>query len=701
MNYKFILLFLFILTAHLVTAQDNKYLWFFEKGFAESDILYKPQEYIGQEKNFDNLIISAPLETKIQSPTNGTISFFQYSYLNSLNSSVVYERMPTNYKTDSLYFAEQSINDVKFISLLIAIKTDDGKVVHIRGLRPTKSFKTGDKIKIGDIIGKVGYFYSKINKPTICFSVSENGKPIDPMSPFGLKSGFVGNNRVKNVTFLSKEEANTDFDVFISALKEIMPDIYDFISESEFERFIISAKEELSTQVHIRDFERIIINSINLIRDSHLYLLSPRYSNKDSFTTPISIGWLNDSLIVTRTSPLYLKYYKRKIAEVDGISADSLKKIIKTYINPTDGYVVSNPEFVLLTYGYLKYCQYKQDGSSNYSLNIKFDDGEVKYFEGVKISPNSCVPLLPSWKEYALINRYQKNYLIDSLDKQTAYIGLSTFDLNEVETDAIENFIREISKKQTPNLIIDLRNNSGGDVKVLSKLFSFIAQEPFYHESYSKVNKKGEYEFFKYCTNYNNDATLLFPDYHKIHNRDGFYKYNKDEIQPDKATNYKGRVYVLTNENSFSASTNFAGLVKKYRRGVVVGRETGSTYHQLKAVKFADLKLPNSNIDVRIPMVKTVFDTIVNDAFPWGRGVLPDYDVNISLKELSFENGDSVLNYTKKLISENKYILEQKDKNSETFLNTDNYLKYTISIVALLLIVVLIVIFRKRFSTIK
>lgn len=691
MNYRLIHVLLLVQITNLVAAQDNKYVWFFEKGYAERDILYKPQDYIEQEKIFDNLIITAPLETSVLSPVNGTILHYQYIYFNSLISVVSFGHKPTNYKADSLCFAKESINDIKFISLSIGIKADDGKVLYINGLRPVRSFKTGEEIKAGDLIGKVGYFYNKINKPSICFSVTEKGKPVDPMSPFGLKSCFIGSN-VKEVTFLSKEEANYDFDIFIGALKEIMPDIYDFVSKSDFEKFVISKKEELNTLVYIRDFERIIINTISIIRDSHLSMLSPRYSPEESFTAPISIGWLNDTLFVTRTSPLYSEYYRRKISEVDGISADSLKKLIKTYIKSADGYVVSSPEFVLLTVGYLDYFQYGQNAASNHSMNIKFDNGEDKCFEGIKTTPHSCVPLLPSWKEFYLTNRHRDKYLVDSSDKQTAYIGLSTFELNEVETDNIENFIRGISQKETPNLIIDLRKNSGGKALVLLKLFSFIAQEPFFLDCYSKVNKRGGYEFFSHSMNYYNDTSLLFPDYQKMPDRGGFYKYNKEEeVQPDTTTNYKGRVYVLTDENSFSASTYFAGLVKKYRRGVVVGRETGSTYHQLKAIRYTNLKLPNSNIDIRIPMVKTVFDTIVSNTFPWGRGVLPDYKVNISLEELSYENGDTILNYTKSLISENKYIIEREDTNSEKVLETNNKIKYTIALVALSLIVVLIV----------
>ena len=55
-------------------------------------------------------------------------------------------------------------------------------------------------------------------------------------------------------------------------------------------------------------------------------------------------------------------------------------------------------------------------------------------------------------------------------------------------------------------------------------------------------------------------------------------------------------------------------------------------------------------------MIKDVFDTVVNERFPYGRGVLPDYPVNFTPEELSFAHGDSILNYALQLIREGKYI---------------------------------------------
>jgi C-terminal processing protease CtpA/Prc len=106
----------------------------------------------------------------------------------------------------------------------------------------------------------------------------------------------------------------------------------------------------------------------------------------------------------------------------------------------------------------------------------------------------------------------------------------------------------------------------------------------------------------------------------------------------DEKINYKGNVYVLANEHSFSAASLFAALVHKYQRGIIIGRETGNPYHQLFGEKFAHVVLPNSLLVVRIPLVKCVFDSGNDMTIPFGRGVLPDYEVPLNREELEFKN---------------------------------------------------------------
>ena len=128
---------------------------------------------------------------------------------------------------------------------------------------------------------------------------------------------------------------------------------------------------------------------------------------------------------------------------------------------------------------------------------------------------------------------------------------------------------------------------------------------------------------------------------------------------PDSAHQYKGRVYVLTNGRSLSCATIFPAVLVRNRRGVSVGRETGSAYHFINAYESAHIMLPNLMRVIAIPMVKVVFDTTVCARTPWGRGLLPDYNVPLTYRELLMgDDGetDVMLEYALQLIADGKYL---------------------------------------------
>ena len=72
----------------------------------------------------------------------------------------------------------------------------------------------------------------------------------------------------------------------------------------------------------------------------------------------------------------------------------------------------------------------------------------------------------------------------------------------------------------------------------------------------------------------------------------------------------------------------------------------------MTALKFADIRLPNSGIVVRIPLVKEVFDETVTERTPAGRGLLPDYPVPMSYEEMFTAENDIVLEHALELIAE-------------------------------------------------
>ena len=676
LNMKhFKLLLLALLLSVQALAQED-YLWPVEGKKAGEDILYKPQSYIGQELNANNLIIAAPLGTNILAPVDGVIISFNYIMLSSMEYNIMYRETPTDFYQDSLYFVKLGESDVQFINLCIGIQTSDGFKVYIDGLHPSKSYKTGQKVQRGEIIGTAGYYYKKINEPCIRIGISKKGIAVDPMSPFGLKTTFQGYDEKQKSAF-TKAEATEDYNILVEALKEGFPGLYDYVSEAEFERETASRRERFGETVSAKELGKAIVATIGLIHDSHAALMN--LSNDNPRFSTIDFGILGDSLVVTRTGLADTKYLGRRILTIDGIPCDSMKTLIRAYNIGSDGFIESYPEFDNLCRLSLNYCSYIQPDASAYDVEIEFADGETKLFKSGSYKVNKCFPRKPSWKKWIFTNQ-QEPVNFRKISDTTAYLGISKFDLNQVEVGQIKEHFAQMVNDSVTNLIIDLRNNGGGDQDVMAEIYSFFAQEPFRQDIYQKVNKRGDFDFFRYSNNHIK-GQVPFPGYEPSPDGDGFILDLSDQWhQPDSVVNYKGKVYLLVNENSFSASAVFAGWVKKQWRGAIVGRETGSTYHQMKAIKFEDLMLPNSKYIIHFPLVKIVTDTVVNKRFPYGRGVLPDYEVKLTLDELSSPN-DSILNYTLQLIENGDYVtyvpeepeivqevVEQKDRNGNLWI---------------------------------
>ena len=76
---KTILLLLFAIICFADNAEAQEYLWPIKDAKAGSGILYGPQDYIGDEHNFSNLFIEAPLGSVVVAPADAgdvTITIF-------------------------------------------------------------------------------------------------------------------------------------------------------------------------------------------------------------------------------------------------------------------------------------------------------------------------------------------------------------------------------------------------------------------------------------------------------------------------------------------------------------------------------------------------------------------------------------------------------------------------------------------------
>ena len=106
--------------------------------------------------------------------------------------------------------------------------------------------------------------------------------------------------------------------------------------------------------------------------------------------------------------------------------------------------------------------------------------------------------------------------------------------------------------------------------------------------------------------------------------RDGRYHFGYWErhvYRPKTNNHFDGRVYVLTNGPTFSASTLFCNAVKGQSNVTIVGEETGGGWHGNSGIMIPDIILPITKLKVRLPLFKLIqYNHVPKD----GRGVKPD-----------------------------------------------------------------------------
>lgn len=647
--------------AFATAAEDEKWQWVIEGETAGTNILYRPQQHIGDELDFDLLFIGAPEGAAVVAPTDGIVENVSVSYLYSLTYMV---GSSVSEKDDMQSIVEELASngrngriDPKYVSASIAIQLDDGRKIHIAGLWMDKFFKTGSKISRGDAIGKVRRAYHKITEPSISVSVSDAmSRPADPMTPFGLKSTFIPPKEREYKQTLTEAEAKEDIAVIFDAVREAYPSLHDVISDEELAAFEGEIATKACSGISRKDFGIEMQRIAARIHDSHFLLYPDKTERREIALPQLYFGFFGDKLLVTMCHKPYWDYHGREIAAVDGIPADSIRGIVESFISRYDVGVRSRTESMLAVGASGIYQNYAPDASRDGDMTIEFADGERREFKGWKYRGGDP-ELRPNWNRYMRTNMYSDgNCSLRELNDSTAYIGISTFVLNETEVDNIRDYIA--SHDATPNLIIDVRNNGGGDTKVLARILSYLLDEPSKARGgYAQVLKRGRFESMKRSLN-RSPEDFMFEEYAPEKGIDGFVLRN-DETQniilPDSAVNYKGRIYVLADENSVSAAAMLPAAVMRNHRGAIVGRETRTAYHYMTAYKFAEIQLPNSMFTFYMPLVRLVFDTTECDRIPYGRGVLPDYEVPLTSDEI-FGEKDVILERALELIANGEYL---------------------------------------------
>ncbi len=234
----------------------------------------------------------------------------------------------------------------------------------------------------------------------------------------------------------------------------------------------------------------------------------------------------------------------------------------------------------------------------------------------------------------ALRDEYNRSLDFVGPDSSVAVMKIRGFSNGNYKAFYDDTF-KTIDSLQTETLVIDLRDNFGGRLKEITYLYSYLTDENFVMINPSEINTRSP--FLKYTMSNSRPtgikilAGILSPFIYgyelcKTKKKNGqlYYRFKASREQDPKPNNFKGKIYVLINGNSFSASSVLSTKLHGDQRATFVGEETGGAYNGTVAGFYKVYELPNTKVKARIGLahIDAPYKTE-----PDGYGVKPDVEI--------------------------------------------------------------------------
>jgi hypothetical protein len=427
-----------------------------------------------------------------------------------------------------------------------------------------------------------------------------------------------------------------------------------------------------NNDVDVNQFTNEIAKVMSEIGDRHSSVKNELFNKKDHKTynlrLPFGVATLNGKFIALKKNVTgeNFKYYYNSHPNIKSINGIAIETMINTY-NYKDKKAPEQAKLFRGSVAIQKYGEllFKNNIKCPDSIRVVFSggDGEKPETLQLTIENNSYSSKLLQQHYINRDNISKKNF--NGLSKVIAHnIGYVTIPemYHYDDVDGLENFIKNAFKSlsNTKVLIIDIRNNPGGGREILQTFAGYIvqaAQSPWVaNVAYLRTDKNivGDEESMSSRNLYsyhseklsNNDRKAIdqFSKGLKLQNTMGSSKFSNPfymVLQSGKQS-YSQPVYILVNEESFSAASVFASAFKSLPNVKIAGETTDGSSGNSRT-----LYLKNSNIKIT---VSTMLSFQRNGKTLDGNGTTPD--IVIPADENQVLNGyDSQLNKLIKIIN--------------------------------------------------
>ncbi|PWJ41872.1 S41 family peptidase [Sediminitomix flava] len=444
----------------------------------------------------------------------------------------------------------------------------------------------------------------------------------------------------------SVDEVKADLDFLYSTLQDTHYNLYINTPKNEYDIAFSELTNSITDSLSLLDSYRILQPFTALSELGHCTFDLPfarlygNYINEEGKLFPLNIRIENNKAFLTHNlSSDSTLMIGSEIVSINGKPIENYISEIHHYLSGENSYL-KDTFFDLVSFPRMLWVL--EDIKDSYTVKVRVDDKSISSHKIQAISALefetefSKVPqIFDNRRTFKIIDNiaYLKPGPFMNLESSGNSSEIETFNTNEFKNFVDSAFLK-IREGKHNQLIVDLRNNSGGSNSFSDQIIAYFADKPFkfcskFEVKTSKITK----EFWEKVEDTQNKElkeSILSHKNGEIFTSD----ISLNQPQAD-SLQFKGKVYVLINRYSYSQATVTAAMIQDYKFGTLIGETTADVPTTYGAIH--QFELPNTKISVSYPKAFIIR--------PNGNTELKGTTPDIKVTPNRFTEKDEILDY--------------------------------------------------------
>ena len=402
----------------------------------------------------------------------------------------------------------------------------------------------------------------------------------------------------------SRNKALKDFEFLNQAVVNGHPIIFNPSNKININEIVSELQNLQKDSISYFEYSLLLGKALQKVGDIHTSVLSNPLLPKVETYFPVKLCILNENLYIVTTNDN--TNIGKKVLDINGVEAQKIIAVFSNFKASDGGSTNFSQQYFNLFSQTLiaRYFNYPKE------YNIQTEDEKL-----ILNASYTAYKTDKTKKKFDNIFSNNDNYFTT---KDSIGI-LKMIAFNKNDKTLLTSTFNFLKREKINNLVIDLRGNLGGNRNTVAYLAKQIVDTTFTYSIIQPKLKPLKYltsrgKFFYFLSKLKYNIGAVFKGQKSELGRKFVYKY-----QPVKM-NYNGKIFVITDGFTASASTMLTSWLKQYSNATFVGSQAGGGYNGNGGGSFPTVQLPYSKNKIKFPVYRLVLD----EKSTMYQGIIPD-----------------------------------------------------------------------------